>query len=52
VIPSLDMVIVRFGKDPTTITSTDPIEIATTLVEDETSDIHRSITGPIFAAAL
>lgn len=52
VIPSLDMVVVRFGRDPATLTSTNPIEIAETLYEDETSDVHRAITSPIFAAAL
>ena len=50
VIPSLDMVVVRFGKDPTAITSTDPAVIAAALIADETTDRHRSILVPILAA--
>ena len=50
VIPSLDMVVVRFGTDPTALTSTNPTDIVTALLEEETADIHRSILVPILAA--
>ncbi len=50
VIPSLDMVVVRFGQDPTAMTSTNPADIAASLIEDETGDRHRAIMGPVLAA--
>jgi CubicO group peptidase (beta-lactamase class C family) len=50
VIPSLDMVVVRFGRDPTAMTSTDPAVIAAQLAEDQTSDARRQILTPIFDA--
>jgi CubicO group peptidase (beta-lactamase class C family) len=49
VIPSLDMVVVRFAKDPTSMISSNPSEILASLVADENSDDHRAILSPILA---
>ena len=48
VIPSLDMVIVRFGKDPTAdMTVTNATDV---LMSDENTDKHREILEPILRA--
>lgn len=50
VIPSMDMVVVRFAKDPTSVTSTNPIDIAADLAKDQTADAHKQIMTPIYQA--
>jgi len=49
VIPSLDMVVVRFGADALS-SITDPTQLAAVLAQDELQDTHKQILQPILAA--
>ncbi len=49
VIPSLDMVIVRMGRDPLGMSSTNPLTVGQAMIADQMTDRHRQIVGPIVA---